>query len=121
VTRIHHFLSRLDDAPSETLVGLLLLALTAAGLLGARHLIRSLPRTVAFDVALLGATLLWWLSNHRLEGRTLVSFTPNHGFTLGDMLGIPAVVLAAGLFIAAWRRRPQARASEPIKNRSVKN
>ncbi|MCW2546487.1 MAG: hypothetical protein JWN96_947 [Mycobacterium sp.] len=110
MTEIHQFLSRLDNSPGETFIGFPLIALTAAGLLGAKHLVESMNRTFAFDVVLLGSTLLWWLSNRRLEGRTLVSFTPDHGFTLGDLLGVPAVVLAAGLFIAAWRHRPAAAA-----------
>jgi hypothetical protein len=104
MTKLDSFLHRLADAPFVTLIGLLLLVLTVAGLFGARRLVRTMHRTVTYDVALLGATLLWWLTNHRLEGRVLFTVSQTHGLTLGDMLGLPALIVAAGLFIVAKGR-----------------
>jgi multisubunit Na+/H+ antiporter MnhG subunit len=110
---LHHLrviVQQVEDAPGVACVGLLLLALTVAGIVRARHLVRSLQRTLGFDAILLGVTLVWWLVNQPLEGRTLVSFTSAHGFTVGDTLGLPALVLAGVLFIAAWRHRSAAAA-----------
>jgi hypothetical protein len=109
--KLDSFLHRLADAPAVALIALLLFALTIGGLVGARYLVQTLHRAVTYDVALFGATLLWWLTNHPLEGRVLVSVSENHGLTLGDMLGFPALIVAAGLFIAAksHRRLPAGR------------
>lgn len=39
----------------------------------------------------------WLLTNQKMEGPTLLSFTRAHGFTGGDLAGL------AGLVIAVWR------------------
>lgn len=39
----------------------------------------------------------WLLTNQKMEGPTLLSFTPEHGLTGGDLAGL------AGLVIAIWR------------------
>ncbi|TXR56321.1 hypothetical protein [Quadrisphaera setariae] len=38
-------------------------------------------------------TGVWWLLNGPLEGPTLVFITYGHGLTLGDVIGVPALLL----------------------------
>lgn len=59
------------------------------------------PGAIALGVLSIG----WLLTNQKMEGPTLLSFTPAHGFTGGDLAGV------AGLGIAVWRYvRPVGRA-----------
>ena len=51
------------------------------------------PGAIALAVLSVG----WLLTNPKMEGPTLLSFTPDHGLTGGDLAGL------AGIAIAAWR------------------
>ena len=48
-------------------------------------------------IALAVLSIGWLLTNQKMEGPTLLSFTPNHGLTGGDLAGL------AGIAIAVWR------------------
>ena len=48
-------------------------------------------------IALAVLSIGWLLTNQTMEGPTLLSFTPNHGLTGGDLAGL------AGIAIAVWR------------------
>ncbi len=94
---IHAYVNRALWAPGVTTVGLLVVALTLIGLVGWRSLTRSSARAICYSVMLLGTALTWWLVNAPLEGRTLWVVSTTHGFTIGDLLGVPAVLMAMRL------------------------
>lgn len=48
----------------------------------------------------------WTRVNSAVEGPTLISFTPNHGFTVADLPSAAALVVAAWIFLTAHRHRP---------------
>jgi len=48
-------------------------------------------------IALGALSIGWLLTNQKMEGPTLLSFTPAHGLTGGDLAGL------AGIAIAVWR------------------
>jgi hypothetical protein len=113
---------RAEAVPGVTTVGFVLVILTLVGFLGIKPLTRSVWRALASVVLLLGCTLTWWLVNGPLEGRTFVTVTPTHGFTLGDTLGLPALAVSATLLLVAIRKRKPPRdghrAGLPLTQRS---
>jgi hypothetical protein len=46
-------------------------------------------------------TGVWWLLNGPLEGPILLSFSPEHGFTLGDLLAVPGLLIGAAVLALA--------------------
>lgn len=74
------------------LVGFALLALTVqcAALLVQHPVPHGAWRVGLSAVVTTGA---WWLLNGPLEGPTLIVISYGHGLTLGDVAGLPALVL----------------------------
>ena len=68
---------------------------------------RSWPRWAwcgAVFSAGLAAVVVWWI-NDPLEGATIVSFTSNHGISVGDLLGLPFLATAIALVVVGYRPR----------------
>jgi hypothetical protein len=102
----HDLIHRAITHKGVTLVALVLVTMTLAGVLAAKPLTKSPARAWIFVLLLLGCTLTWWRVNSPLEGRVFFSVSYNHGFTLGDTLGLPSLVVSAVLvLVAAVRRR----------------
>lgn len=69
---------------------------------------------------LLVVSLVWLLVNRPMEGAVLVGFTPDHGFTEGDLAGMLGIALGLreGLPDVLHRvRRVRARGQEPRRAR----
>jgi hypothetical protein len=69
------------------------------------------PLAHRLGLAFVGVTgsLAWWWINGAVEGRSLMAFSPTHGLTKGDLLALPALVLAVGVIAveaapSRWRR-----------------
>jgi hypothetical protein len=105
--RLHHLIDRLQAQPGVATVGIVLVVLILIGLAAAKPLTRSVLRAFLFGVLLFGWTITWWLVNSPLEGRTLVRVSYNHGFTVADSIGVPALILTLVLLSVAIARRPQ--------------
>jgi hypothetical protein len=114
--KLQHLIDRLQAQPGVASVGIVLVLITLIGLLAAKPLSGSLLRAFLYDIVLIGWAFFWVRVNHPLEGRTLLPVTYNHGLTLADMLGLPAVILAFGLFIAALARRPERPRSNRLRS-----
>ena len=60
-------------------------------------------------VTLVVLSLLWFLVDGPMEGPTLLTVTPGHGLTGGDLAGIAGLALAAEQ-VRSLARRPDRRA-----------
>lgn len=70
------------------------------------------PRTVAAALLVVAAAV-WARVNGPFEGRVLLVFTPDHGFTEADLLSVAAVALAVLLLLAGrLTRRARARGDD---------
>jgi hypothetical protein len=49
----------------------------------------------AVVIVSVGGSLSWWWVNASVEGRPIVRISYNHGLTTGDLLVVPALMLAA--------------------------
>jgi hypothetical protein len=56
-------------------------------------------------VAALLVAVVWWWIDKAVEGSAVVSFGDDHGVTKGDLLMVPALVLALVLVVSGFRRR----------------
>ena len=54
---------------------------------------------------LLVVAVVWSRVNGPVEGRTLISLTYNHGFTVADIVSVVLVLVAAWVFWTGWRGR----------------
>lgn len=63
----------------------------------------------------LSGSLAWWWVNGAVEGRTITTLSHNHGVTKGDLLAVPALLLAGALVAleAAPRLRRLIETSQP--------
>ena len=60
------------------------------------------PGAIALAVLSVG----WLLTNQKMEGPTLLSFTPAHGLTGGDLAGLAGLAVAIWAFFGSpWPRR----------------
>jgi hypothetical protein len=55
--------------------------------------------------ALAAVSVLWLFANAPMEGTVLVSFTPSHGITGGDLAGLAGLGLAAFRGARAYRQQ----------------
>ena len=46
-------------------------------------------------------TGVWWLLNGPMEGPILLTLSPEHGFTVADLLGVPGLLLGAAVLATA--------------------
>jgi hypothetical protein len=110
---VRHLVERAFHFPDVTLVGVVLIALTLIGLFAAPLISASLRRTALFDLLLAANVWCWAAVNGPLEGRTLVTFDPGHGLTLGDLLALPAMLVGVGLAATSIFRRSSHRSGAP--------
>ena len=98
------------------LVALQLGTVGGVGVATTRH--RRLQSLLAVGVTLLAGA--WLLLDGPFEGPTLWSFTPAHGLTVGDLLAVPSLAVAAVLLVTSRRHRPTAPSvSELTKRRAL--
>lgn len=81
---------------------LLLTTIVGAVLSGRRHR----RAQVTGGAVLLGLALLWLFVNGPYEGPILWVPLPGHGLTVGDLLSVPALAVAAVLLGSGLRWRP---------------
>lgn len=86
-----------DVRPSlviAALVGLVLVALTMQCL---AVLVQGSVPHEGWRVGLSAVVVtgVWWLLNSPLEGATVLYVSAGHGLTIGDLLGVPGLVLGA--------------------------
>ena len=80
--------------PLLLLVGLVALVLVALGVLGPGRRVRR-----AAAVLLLPASLAWVLFNGPIEGAVLLTFSPDHGVTVSDLLGVVGATVAVAVLL----------------------
>lgn len=79
-------------------IALALLALTCLLTLVQAPVPHSAWRTGLSAVVITG---VWWLLNGPLEGPTVVTFSYQHGLTLGDVAALPALLLGGAVLALA--------------------
>ena len=53
------------------------------------------PQRIALVLVSVGGSLSWWWVNASVEGPPILQISYNHGLTTGDLLVVPALLLAA--------------------------
>lgn len=56
---------------------------------------------VVVGLGILAASVVWLRASQSIEGPTLKQLSYNHGVTVGDLVVIPCVAVAVGLWVAA--------------------
>ena len=69
-------------------------------------MVTSRVRHLLLAVLLVLAGLVWLRINEKIEGRILLTLSPNHGITVADLL---SVAMFAGAVVLAWPERARNR------------